>query len=710
MGVLLAKTACFVLVFLSAIAVIKVTGRTLRYGSSELVSDGFDHHANDNISSHLVFRGLMVDESTENCEHMYGFLPCADSLLGHLFLIVVYEYLLFHGDSYVASGGERIFKILGPGVFGASAFQIICALPESLILLASGLLSDNEKAQDYASTGLGLLAGTTIFLLTVVWGTCIIVGSSQKSSNLNSYSSNSSTSSRSKIKTLLSKTNDFCVTTDEETSYTARIMVLSVIPFLIILIPEIFQISYSKEHIIIFIALIVSTIFLLSYFFYQMFEPWIQDRQLEYVKHERLVVDILKHVQRNTVGKLINEDGRPNVPSIKRLFLEVDQDRNNFISFDELKELLREIRFRNSNWDKDKKIAEVMKEFDLNGDKNVTMDEFVKVFSKWLDDTKSTMDKRYHSVNSMKDLYQILQPWIQNRKKEHEMKKELVSQIVGHVQSSALGSLYTEDGTPDIHAIKKLFQNTDLDKDNSISQEELKKLIIQVNFGKIPWDADEMVGKMMEQLDVNGDQVINEEEFISGFLKWLNGDGSPSPSSSGPGNIYQKKSAETTLLKEKATNTSLWEWTKAIALLVLGIVMLALLAEPLIESVHSLSTSADIPPSFVAFVLVPLATNARVAISAIRSASRKIPRTTSLTLSEIYGGVFMNNVLGFSVLLSIVYFYNLSWHFSAQLFIVLFVSVVTGFTASFNSTFPVWKSFVAYLLYPLSMLACLCVA
>lgn len=79
----------------------------------------------------------------------------------------------------------------------------------------------------------------------------------------------------------------------------------------------------------------------------------------------------------------------------------------------------------------------------------------------------------------------------------------------------------------------------DLDKDNSISQEELKKLIVEVNFGKIPWDADEIVGKMMEQLDVNGDQVINEEEFISGFLKWLNGDGSPSPSSSGQGNIYQ---------------------------------------------------------------------------------------------------------------------------------------------------------------------------
>ena len=35
----------------------------------------------------------------------------------------------------MAAGGEQIFKILGPGVFGASAFDILGALPESLILV-----------------------------------------------------------------------------------------------------------------------------------------------------------------------------------------------------------------------------------------------------------------------------------------------------------------------------------------------------------------------------------------------------------------------------------------------------------------------------------------------------------------------------------------------------------------------------------------------
>lgn len=78
-----------------------------------------------------------------------------------------------------------------------------------------------------------------------------------------------------------------------------------------------------------------------------------------------------------------------------------------------------------------------------------------------------------------------------------------------------------------------------------------------------------------------------------------------------------------------------WAWAKAILLLVLGIVMLALLAEPLTHTVQKFSTSANIPSFYASFVLVPLATTARTAISAIRAAKQKIPKTTSLTFSEV---------------------------------------------------------------------------
>jgi hypothetical protein len=92
----------------------------------------FNHH-----NKTLFYFLIIITMIQQYCEQMYGFLPCSNDILGHLFLILVYEYLLFHGESYLAAGGKQIFEILGPGVFGASAFDILGALPESLILLGT---------------------------------------------------------------------------------------------------------------------------------------------------------------------------------------------------------------------------------------------------------------------------------------------------------------------------------------------------------------------------------------------------------------------------------------------------------------------------------------------------------------------------------------------------------------------------------------------
>lgn len=80
---------------------------------------------------------------------------------------------------------------------------------------------------------------------------------------------------------------------------------------------------------------------------------------------------------------------------------------------------------------------------------------------------------------------------------------------------------------------------------------------------------------------------------------------------------------------------SIWAWFKAIMHVVLGIAMLSILAEPLIESVKNFSNSAGVHPFFISFILIPLATNAREATSAIREVSHKKPRNTSLAISEV---------------------------------------------------------------------------
>lgn len=110
-----------------------VTGRFLQYDDGEQVSDGVYNHGDKHEQSFFL-RFLGFSDSEEYCEQMYGFLPCSSNLPGHLFLIVVYEYLLYHGESY-AGGDGRIFGVLGNNFFGASVFQLLDSLPDSLILL-----------------------------------------------------------------------------------------------------------------------------------------------------------------------------------------------------------------------------------------------------------------------------------------------------------------------------------------------------------------------------------------------------------------------------------------------------------------------------------------------------------------------------------------------------------------------------------------------
>lgn len=65
------------------------------------------------------------------------------------------------------------------------------------------------------------------------------------------------------------------------------------------------------------------------------------------------------------------------------------------------------MKFTGSHINKEKAIEDVMKEFDLDGDQRITKDEFVHGFTKWLDEAKNAMDKRYYSQKSLRDIYLV---------------------------------------------------------------------------------------------------------------------------------------------------------------------------------------------------------------------------------------------------------------------------------------------------------------
>ena len=49
-------------------------------------------------------------------------------------------------------------------------------LIRNVLFSVSGLSGTTETAQSQVSVGMGLLAGSTVMLLTVIWGSCVIVG------------------------------------------------------------------------------------------------------------------------------------------------------------------------------------------------------------------------------------------------------------------------------------------------------------------------------------------------------------------------------------------------------------------------------------------------------------------------------------------------------------------------------------------------------
>nr|CAB3449460.1 unnamed protein product [Digitaria exilis] len=459
-----------------------------------------------------------ADGGGGGCEMTYGFLPCTDTVAGNLFLVLAYGFLMFKAATYLSAGSELLLEILGPGIVGGLFLPILGALPDAMLILVSGLSGSKEVAQSQVLIGMGLLAGSTVMLLTLLWGSCVVVGKCDLSEN------STATDSRDTKGFSLFGSG---VSTDAQTSYAARIMAISVIPFIIVQIPKLFKL-HSGHRLSVLLGLIVAALLVLAYCLYQVFQPWIQRRRLEYARLKHVMSGLLKHAQKHVFGRLIDEDGTPNVP-----------------------------------------------------------------------------------------------------------------------------------------VIEKLFQKIDLDNDGKLEHGELQAFIIGVKFEDVDLDSSLAVDQIIADFDTSQNDVIEKGEFVNGILRWLE-EAKRSVSDSG---AYSKKFLqdfhtrtrdEHNLLLGKddedgeAIENPTWTSIKAISLLLLGTAMAAAFADPLVDAV--------------------------------------------------YGAVTMNNTLCLAVFLALVYVRGLTWDFSSEVLIIFLVCTIMGLFTSFRTSFPLWTCFVAYLLYPLSLI------
>ncbi|KAH6829132.1 hypothetical protein C2S53_013280 [Perilla frutescens var. hirtella] len=692
----------FYILFLSVTET--VAGRILRLNVSDnLISDGVDAVAfqppflNSGSSSSLV---------SSTCVHTYGFFPCADNIGGYTFQIVIYQYLLIIGGKLIGRGSKRIFNILGTGVYGATVFRILRVLPKIAMVIVSGVLKSKESAQESVSFGVGVYAGSTVFNLTIVWGMCVIFG--RKKFDKLAATDPSSASLSLMFKEKLSQLKDTGTRIDKRTCYTAGIMLLSLIPYIIVQMANVFDSSFGT-WLVILVALVVSAAMLLSYFLYQIFDPWIQERSLEYSKYENLLVGFLQHVQRHAKEKLIDDSGQPNIPVIKGLFDQTDKDADRSITFHELESLILEIQSGKKQVEKGYAISQMLKTFDRNKDRRIEEHEFIDGCLKWINEATHLAEKA--------DL-DVVQPVSKKRRFEKAEIEHIMARILKHAQSDELEAenyLAKDDGELNVERIKGLFKKLDTDRSNSLSRSELEELIqTTVRTGDSQLNHQEMVKKFMKDFDTDGDNIVDEQEFVHGMTKWLNKAMDVTKCNDAKKSIdefdkimwgevenlvYEVGKNENSRLKLLT-----WGFSKSIFQVMLGIVILTFLSGPLKTSIQKFSDAIGMPSFFISFVIVPIALNAHSAISAIFPASQKSSRTSSLTFSEIYGGVVMNNIMGLSTLLAIVYIKGLEWDYSAEVLTILVVCAIIGILAYSQTTYPLWTCFLAFFLYPFSLL------
>ncbi|BBM97136.1 hypothetical protein MPTK1_1g03300 [Marchantia polymorpha subsp. ruderalis] len=533
----------------------------------------------------------------EECEENYGIFPCSTTAGGNLFLLLVYGFCLLKAAQCLSEGSELLLTVLNPGLIGGLLLPILGAMPDALLILVSGLSASQEDAQAQVLVGMGLLAGSTIMLLTLLWGSSLILG---RCDLVEAYGGRVVAKDRTLTKGWsLTETG---VTTDQQTRVSSWIMMVTVLPYLVAQSPVIFGWSAEAGRIAVLVGCAMSLIGLASYCTYQVAFPWIQQRwiyrAMQKVHRSHVLHRMSSYAHKNTLGSLLQEDGRtPNTTVLYRLFDQFDVNNDRHLSREEVRGLIVGLGIESGLVPNEEVVKDWMKELDINENGKMSQEEFVTGMKKWI-----------ASFN---------------------LPREKPKRVV---KASEPSSAETE--TPHL-----FFHNQREEAQNSYAA---------------------LLSDQHEEED-------EEEE-----------EGSHPPTK---GQII----------------------FHAVLYLMAGAAIAGIMADPLVGAIGNFSKTTGISPFFISFVATPMATNSSEAISSLLFALKKKKKNISMTYSQIYGGVTMNNTMCLAIFLAVVYYRGLTWDFSSEVLVILVATVVIGVLASVRVTFPFWMALIALALYPISV-------
>jgi len=91
-----------------------------------------------------------------------------------LFLTIIYAVVLYQSSNLISGGSELLLLVPSvAGLVGSIVLPILGAVPDGVMTLFSGL---GEDAQTEVALGMGVLAGSTVMLLTFPWFLAVLAG------------------------------------------------------------------------------------------------------------------------------------------------------------------------------------------------------------------------------------------------------------------------------------------------------------------------------------------------------------------------------------------------------------------------------------------------------------------------------------------------------------------------------------------------------
>mmetsp|Transcript_25760 Transcript_25760/g.31236 ORF Transcript_25760/g.31236 Transcript_25760/m.31236 type:complete len:540 (-) Transcript_25760:955-2574(-) len=331
-------------------------------------------------------------------------------------------------------------------------------------------------------------------------------------------------------------------------------------------------------------------------------------------------------------------------------------------------------------------------------------------------------------------VYQIMSPRLQKRRLKRAKSRAMKANAVMNAAkiSRKFGINFFEiDGSISWRAIDVLFDRFDTDGSDSLEMHEVKGLISGLILTNFP-DTDEVSEETwMNEIDKNKDGKCSREEFKSAMESWLTQhpvhkqcpflkDYSDSEEEHWNPNNAADDLENTNLTHlhtefledeeddddeegEPLTATQVYMW--AALYLLGGSAIIFIFSDPLVDTLANFATATKIPKFVVGFVATPFASNSSELVSSLIFASKKRKKNISLTFSQVYGAVTMNNTMCFAVFMALFAINGLEWkvNFTIEILVMMVAILLVGFVAVQSETFKLWLAPIILLIYPVSL-------